>query len=166
MFLGTFSKIFCPGLRLGWVAAEHSVLEEFVKIKQSADLHTSNFDQGVADAYIENYDLDKHVEEIKALYKKRRDLILKTMEEEFPEGVEWTRPEGGLFLWVTVPEGVSAKEVFHKCIERKVTAVIGDAFYPNDKTDRSMRVNYSNMTEDRIVEGVKRMAKAIKECMK
>ena len=166
MFLGTFSKIFCPGLRLGWVAAEHSVLEEFVKIKQSADLHTSNFDQGVADAYIENYDLDKHVEEIKALYKKRRDLILKTMEEEFPEGVEWTHPEGGLFLWVTVPEGVSAKEVFHKCIEMKVAAVIGDAFYPNDKTDRSMRVNYSNMTEDRIVEGVKRMAKAIKECMK
>ena len=126
----------------------------------------TNFDQGVADAYIENYDLDKHVEEIKALYKKRRDLILKTMEEEFPEGVEWTRPEGGLFLWVTVPEGVSAKEVFHKCIEMKVAAVIGDAFYPNDKTDRSMRVNYSNMTEDRIVEGVKRMAKAIKECMK
>ena len=166
MFLGTFSKIFCPGLRLGWVAAEHSVLEEFVKIKQSADLHTSNFDQGVADAYIENYDLDKHVEEIKALYKKRRDLILKTMEEECPEGVEWTHPEGGLFLWVTVPEGVSAKEVFHKCIEMKVAAVIGDAFYPNDKTDRSMRVNYSNMTEDRIVEGVKRMAKAIKECMK
>ena len=106
MFLGTFSKIFCPGLRLGWIAAEHSVLEEFVKIKQSADLHTSNFDQGVADAYMDNYDLDKHVEEIKALYKKRRDLILKTMEEEFPEGVEWTHPQGGLFLWVTVPEGI------------------------------------------------------------
>lgn len=166
MFLGTFSKIFCPGLRLGWVAAEHSVVEEFVKIKQSADLHTSNFDQGVADAYMDNYDLDAHVEEIKALYRKRRDLIVKTMEEEFPAGVEFTRPQGGLFLWVTLPEGVSAKTVFHKCIEMKVAAVIGDAFYPNDKTDRSMRVNYSNMTEDRIVEGVKRMAKAIKECMK
>ena len=166
MFLGTFSKIFCPGLRLGWVAAEHSVVEEFVKIKQSADLHTSNFDQGVADAYMDNYDLDAHVEEIKALYRKRRDLIVKTMEEEFPAGVEFTRPQGGLFLWVTLPEGVSAKTVFHKCIEMKVAAVIGDAFYPNDKTDRSLRVNYSNMTEDRIVEGVKRMTKAIKECMK
>lgn len=166
MFLGTFSKIFCPGLRLGWVAAEHSVVEEFVKIKQSADLHTSNFDQGVADAYMDNYDLDAHVEVIKALYRKRRDLIVKTMEEEFPAGVEFTRPQGGLFLWVTLPEGVSAKTVFHKCIEMKVAAVIGDAFYPNDKTDRSLRVNYSNMTEDRIVEGVKRMAKAIKECMK
>lgn len=166
MFLGTFSKIFCPGLRLGWVAAEHSVVEEFVKIKQSADLHTSNFDQGVADAYMDAYDLDAHVEEIKALYRKRRDLIVKTMGEEFPAGVEFTRPQGGLFLWVTLPEGVSAKTVFHKCIEMKVAAVIGDAFYPNDKTDRSLRVNYSNMTEDRIVEGVKRMAKAIKECMK
>lgn len=166
MFLGTFSKIFCPGLRLGWVAAEHSVVEEFVKIKQSADLHTSNFDQGVADAYMDAFDLDAHVEEIKALYRKRRDLIVKTMEEEFPAGVEFTRPQGGLFLWVTLPEGVSAKTVFHKCIEMKVAAVIGDAFYPNDKTDRSLRVNYSNMTEDRIVEGVKRMAKAIKECMK
>lgn len=84
MFLGTFSKIFCPGLRLGWVAASKDVVSEYVKIKQSADLHTSNFDQGIADAYMENYDLDKHVEEIKALYKKRRDLILKTMAEEFP----------------------------------------------------------------------------------
>ena len=164
-FLGTFSKIFCPGLRLGWIAGPHTIVEKFVMIKQSADLHTSNFDQGVADAYMDTYDLDAHVKEIVALYGHRRDLILKTMEEEFPEGVEFTRPDGGLFLWVTVPEGVSARKVFDKCIEQKVAAVIGDAFYPNDKTDRSMRVNYSCMPDDKIVEGVKRMAKAIKECM-
>jgi 2-aminoadipate transaminase len=164
-FLGTFSKIFCPGLRLGWIAGPHAIVEKFVMIKQSADLHTSNFDQGVADAYMDTYDLDAHVKEIVALYGHRRDLILKTMEEEFPEGVEFTRPDGGLFLWVTVPEGVSARKVFDKCIEQKVAAVIGDAFYPNDKTDRSMRVNYSCMPDDKIVEGVKRMAKAIKECM-
>ena len=164
-FLGTFSKIFCPGLRLGWIAGPHAIVEKFVMIKQSADLHTSNFDQGVADAYMDNYDLDAHVKEIVELYGHRRDLILKTMEEEFPEGVEFTRPDGGLFLWVTVPEGVSARKVFDKCIEQKVAAVIGDAFYPNDKTDRSMRVNYSCMPDDKIVEGVKRMAKAIKECM-
>ena len=156
-FLGTFSKIFCPGLRLGWIAGPHAIVEKFVMIKQSADLHTSNFDQGVADAYMDTYDLDAHVKEIVELYGHRRDLILKTMEEEFPEGVEFTRPDGGLFLWVTVPEGVSARKV--------VAAVIGDAFYPNDKTDRSMRVNYSCMPDDKIVEGVKRMAKAIKECM-
>ena len=164
-FLGTFSKIFCPGLRLGWIAGPHAIVEKFVMIKQSADLHTSNFDQGVADAYMDTYDLDAHVKEIVELYGHRRDLILKTMEEEFPEGVEFTRPDGGLFLWVTVPEGVSARKVFDKCIEQKVAAVIGDAFYPNDRTDRSMRVNYSCMPDDKIVEGVKRMAKAIKECM-
>ncbi len=165
MFLGTFSKIFCPGLRLGWIAAESSVLQEFVKVKQSADLHSSNFDQGVADAYMENYDLDAHVEDIVALYRKRRDLIIRTMEEEFPKGTEWTHPQGGLFLWLTFPEGVSALKVFEKCIEMKVAGVIGDAFYPNEKTDRSMRINYSNMPEEKIVEGVKRMAKAIRECM-
>ena len=164
-FLGTFSKIFCPGLRLGWIAGPHTIVEKFVMIKQSADLHTSNFDQGVADAYMDTYDLDSHVKEIVELYGHRRDLIIKTMEEEFPAGVEFTRPDGGLFLWVTVPEGVSARKVFDKCIEQKVAAVIGDAFYPNDKTDRSMRVNYSCMPDDKIVEGVKRMAKAIKECM-
>ncbi len=165
MFLGTFSKVFCPGLRLGWIAAEKSVLGEFIKIKQSADLHTSNFDQGVADAYMDAYDLDAHVAKIVELYRHRRDLIIATMEEEMPEGCTWTHPEGGLFLWLTVPEGVSARAAFNKCIEMKVAAVIGDAFYPNQKTDRSMRVNYSNMPDDRIVEGIKRMAKAIKECM-
>ena len=114
---------------------------------------------------MDTYDLDAHVKEIVALYGHRRDLILKTMEEEFPEGVEFTRPEGGLFLWVTVPEGVSARKVFDKCIEQKVAAVIGDAFYPNEKNDRNLRINYSCMSDERIVEGVKRMAKAIRECL-
>lgn len=165
MFLGTFSKIFCPGLRLGWVAGPKNLVDKFVMIKQSADLHTSNFDQGIVDAYIDNYDLDAHVAKIVELYGHRRNLILKTMEEEFPAEVKFTRPEGGLFLWVTLPEGCSAMKVFNKCIEMKVAAVIGDAFYPNGKTDRSLRVNYSNMPDDRIVEGIRRMAKAIKECL-
>lgn len=165
MFLGTFSKIFCPGLRLGWVAGPKKLVDKFVMIKQSADLHTSNFDQGIVDAYIDNYDLDAHVAKIVELYGHRRNLILKTMKEEFPAEVKFTRPEGGLFLWVTLPEGCSAMKVFNKCIEMKVAAVIGDAFYPNGKTDRSLRVNYSNMPDDRIVEGIRRMAKAIKECL-
>ncbi|MHC1714721.1 MAG: PLP-dependent aminotransferase family protein [Acidaminococcaceae bacterium] len=165
MFLGTFSKIFCPGLRLGWVAAIPEVLSEFVKIKQSADLHTSNFDQGLADAYIENYDLDAHVEQIKALYKHRRDVIIESMEKMMPEGVKWTHPEGGLFLWLTFPQGVSAAQVFVKCIEKNVAGVTGDAFFPNGKTDRNMRINYSNMPDEKIVEGIRRMSEAIKESM-
>ena len=165
MFLGTFSKIFCPGLRLGWVAAVPEVVSEFVKIKQSADLHTSNFDQGLADAYIENYDLDAHVEKIKALYRHRRDVIIESMEKMMPEGVKWTHPEGGLFLWLTFPQGVSAAQVFMKCIEKNVAGVTGDAFFPNGKTDRNMRINYSNMPDEKIVEGIRRMSEAIKESM-
>ena len=165
MFLGTFSKIFCPGLRLGWVAAVPDVVSEFVKIKQSADLHTSNFDQGLADAYIENYDLDAHVEQIKALYKHRRDVIIESMEKMMPEGVKWTHPEGGLFLWLTFPQGVSAAQVFMKCIEKNVAGVTGDASFPNGKTDRNMRINYSNMPDEKIAEGIRRMSEAIKESM-
>ena len=165
MFLGTFSKIFCPGLRLGWVAAVPDVVSEFVKIKQSADLHTSNFDQGLADAYIENYDLDAHVEQIKSLYKHRRDVIIESMEKMMPEGVKWTHPEGGLFLWLTFPQGVSAAQVFMKCIEKNVAGVTGDAFFPNGKTDRNMRINYSNMPDEKIAEGIRRMSEAIKESM-
>jgi len=165
MFLGTFSKIFCPGLRLGWLAAEHSLFERFVMIKQSADLHSSSLDQGIVNAYMDKYDLDKHVADIVELYRHRLGLILECMDKEFPREVEYTRPEGGLFLWVTLPEGVSSLKVFNKCIEQKVAAVIGDAFYPNCKTDRSLRVNYSNMPDDRIREGVHRMALAIREAL-
>lgn len=165
IFLGTFSKIFCPGLRLGWVAAKQEVLSEYVKIKQSADLHTSNFDQGLADAYMEYYDLDAHVEKIKNLYRHRRDVIVESMERMMPDGVEWTYPAGGLFLWLTFPEGKSANAIFRKCLEKNVAGVTGDAFYPNGKTDRNMRINYSNMPDEKIIEGIRRMAEAIKECM-
>ena len=163
MAMGTFSKTFCPGLRIGWLAAPTTLMKEFVKVKQSADLHTSAFDQAIIDRYMDEYSLDDHVAEINKLYKHRRDLLLKTMEETFTDGTTWTHPEGGLFLWLTFPEGVSARKVFDKCIEKNVAGVLGEFFYPNNKNDRHMRINYSNMPDDRIVEGVKRMAEALKE---
>lgn len=163
MAMGTFSKTFCPGLRIGWLAAPTTLMKEFVKVKQSADLHTSAFDQAIIDRYMDEYSLDDHVAEINKLYKHRRDLLLKTMEETFTDGTTWTHPEGGLFLWLTFPEGVSARKVFDKCIEKNVAGVLGEFFYPNIKNDRHMRINYSNMPDNRIVEGVKRMAEALKE---
>lgn len=163
MDMGTFSKTFCPGLRIGWLAAPVKLMKEFVKVKQSADLHTSAFDQAIIDRYMDEYSLDEHVREINKLYKHRRDLLLNTMKETFTDGTTWTHPEGGLFLWLTFPEGVSARKVFDKCIEKNVAGVLGEFFYPNAKNDRHMRINYSNMPDDRIVEGVRRMAEALKE---
>ena len=163
MGMGTFSKTFCPGLRLGWLAADPVVLKEFVKCKQSADLHSSAFDQAIVDRYMDEYSLDDHVKEINALYKHRRDLLLSSMEKYFTDGTTWTHPMGGLFLWLTFPEGVSARKVFDKCIEQNVAGVLGEFFYPNAKNDRHMRINYSNMPDNRIIEGVKRMAKGLKE---
>lgn len=93
-------------------------MPQFVKVKQSADLHSSAFDQAIIDRYMDEFSLDEHVKEINALYGHRRDLIIQCMEKEFTDGTTWTHPEGGLFLWLTFPEGVSARKVFDKCIEK------------------------------------------------
>ena len=163
MSMGTFSKTFCPGLRLGWLAADPAILQEFIKVKQSADLHTSAFDQAIVNKYMDEYSLDEHIKEINALYKKRRDVIISAMEKYFTDGTTWTHPEGGLFLWLTFPAGISARKVFDKCIEKQVAGVLGEFFYPNGNNDHHMRINYSNMPEDRIIEGIKRMAQALQE---
>ena len=164
-YMGTFSKTFCPGLRIGWVAAAPELLEPFITIKQSSDLHTATLNQQIVDAYMEKYDLDAHVEEIKVLYRNRRDLILKTLKEELPACVTFTHPKGGLFLWVTLPEGVNARDVLATCIEKKVAFVPGGPFFPNGGKENMLRINYSNMPEDRIVEGVKRMGVALKDAL-
>ena len=163
MGMGTFSKTFCPGLRIGWLACSPDIMPQFVKVKQSADLHSSAFDQAIIDRYMDEFSLDEHVKEINALYGHRRDLIIQCMEKEFTDGTTWTHPEGGLFLWLTFPEGVSARKVFDKCIEKNVAGVLGEFFYPTTKSDRHMRINYSNMPDDRIKEGIRRMGEALRE---
>ncbi len=157
IFLGTMSKVFCPGLRIGWVCAPEAVLAKYNFVKQGADLQVSSFDQMLASKFMEMYDLNAHVEKIKAVYKVRRDLMLKTMEETFPEGVTWTVPEGGLFTWVTLPEGVDATAIAPKCLEQNVAFVPGASFYPFPGKENHFRLNYSNATEEKLVEGIKRM---------
>ena len=157
VFLGTMSKIFCPGLRIGWVCANEQVLAKYNFVKQGADLQVSSFDQMLASKFMDMYDLNEHVEKIKAVYKVRRDLMLKTMEETFPEGVTWTKPEGGLFTWVTLPEGVDAGKIAPKLLEQNVAYVPGGAFYPYPGKENHFRLNYSNATEENLVEGIKRI---------
>ena len=157
IFLGTLSKVFCPGLRIGWVCAPAEILAKYNFVKQGADLQVSSFDQMLASKFMDMYDLNEHVEKIKAVYKVRRDLMLKTMEETFPAGVTWTKPEGGLFTWVTLPEGVDAGKIAPKLLEQNVAYVPGGAFYPYPGKENHFRLNYSNATEENLVEGIKRI---------
>lgn len=165
-FLGTFSKILCPGLRLGWVAADKALLEKFILVKQGADLQSSTISQMEAAKFFELYNIEEHIQKIIDLYKVRRDVMLKTMDEEFPEEVTYTYPEGGLFTWVVLPKYMNARELALKALEQNVAYVPGGSFYPNGGNENTFRLNYSNMDEERIVDGIKRLAKVIKDEMK
>ena len=166
IFLGTFSKILCPGYRLGWTCASQNILKKFIFVKQVADLQASSISQIEVSKFIDLYNLDNHVKKINEVYARRRDLMLETMKEEFPEGVKWTHPEGGLFMWVTVPESINTTEMMKKCVENNVAYVPGVAFYPGRTKTNNFRLNYSNMDEDRIVIGIKRIAEVIKNELK
>ncbi len=165
IFLGTFSKTFCPGLRIGWVCASDEVLNKYILIKQGADLQSNSMSQRELNAFLEDYDLDKHIEKIKDLYKGRRDLMLETMKEHFPAEVKYTHPEGGLFTWAVLPEHINARELMAKALERNVAFVPGGSFFPNGGNENTMRINYSNMPEERIVEGIKILGEVIKEAL-
>lgn len=163
IFLGSFSKIFCPGFRIGWVSADKEILEKYIMIKQSADLQTSTVGQREVAKFMEMYDLDTHVAKIIDVYRVRRDLMLDTMKAEFPEGLKYTYPEGGLFTWVELPKGIDAKDVMAECIKSNVAFVPGGSFFPNGGKDNTFRLNYSNMTDERIVDGIKRLAEVLKK---
>jgi 2-aminoadipate transaminase len=163
--LGTFSKTFCPGLRLGWVVASPEILSKYILIKQGADLQSSTIAQREISKFLEMYDLDKHVENLIKVYRKRRDLMIETMEKEFPPSVTFTRPQGGLFTWATFPENMDAAEIMKKSLEVKVAFVPGQSFFSNGQHKNHGRFNYSNMPEDKIVEGITRLGKVLKSMM-
>ncbi len=165
IYLGTFSKTFSPGLRIGWVMASPEVLNKYIQIKQGADLQTNTMSQRELALYLDQNDLDVHIEKIISVYRRRRDLMFQTMEESFPKGVEWTHPEGGLFLWVTLPEHMNSKALMAKAVERKVAFVPGGSFFPNGGVHNTMRINYSTMPDEKIVEGIRRLGAVIKENM-
>lgn len=166
IFLGTFSKIFCPGLRLGWVVADKEVLNKFILVKQGADLQSSTISQMEVATFLNDYNIDEHIEKIKTVYKHRRDLMVKVMQEEFPEGVTYTIPEGGLFTWVVLPEYMNARELAVKALEQNVAFVPGGSFFANGGNENTFRLNYSNMDDENIVIGMKRLAQVIKDAMK
>jgi 2-aminoadipate transaminase len=163
MYLGTFSKIFCPGLRIAWVAADNNIIQKLVTIKQAGDLQSSTISQREIDKYLEIYDIDKNIEKICAVYKSRRDTMIKTIQKEFPASIKYTYPEGGLFNWVELPEHINARQLLDECLKVNVAFVPGGSFYANSPKENTFRLNYSNMPEDRIAEGIKQMAVTLKK---
>ena len=159
---GTFSKTFCPGMRIGWLVAAPPVIEKYVLIKQGADLCTSLRNQMEIDLFMERFDFEGNLVRLTELYRQRRNSMVAALEAMMPEGVSFTRPQGGLFLWVTLPERIKAIELLKRCLEQNVAFVPGDSFFPNGGVENTLRLNYSNMPEDRIREGVARLAAAIR----
>ncbi len=161
IFLGTFSKILSPGMRLGWVTAEPSLVRRYVLAKQGADLHTASLTQLLAARFVLEHDLDAHIETIRDLYRRRRDAMLAAIDRYLPSGIRCTRPAGGLFLWVELPDGVDARELLASCLEEEVAFVPGGAFFANGGHDNTLRLNFSAMPEERIEEGIRRLGRVI-----
>ena len=156
--LGSFSKIFAPGFRLGWAIAHPEILDKIYVCKQSLDLCPPIFDQYVAAEFLESGRLDENLVKSIELYKSKRDLLLGLLEEYMPEGVKWTHPEGGLFLFLTMPEGFDAVKFYDKALDAGVAYVAGEFFHPDGSGKNTMRMNFSFMSPQKISEGVKLLA--------
>jgi len=166
IYLSTFSKILSPGIRLAWVIAPAEVIKKLVTAKQGADLHTSTFTQMVTYEASRGGFLDRHVWMIRRVYGERRNLMLDAMDEHFPQQVHWTRPQGGLFLWGLLPQGMKSLDVFNVAIEQKVAFVTGAPFYACGGGENTMRINFSNASPENILIGIERLGNVIKTLMR
>ncbi|MCK9151279.1 PLP-dependent aminotransferase family protein [Methanobacterium alcaliphilum] len=163
ILFGSFSKIVSPGMRLGWIVAREKVMEKLIIAKQASDLHSNYFTQRIVYQYLNTNPVDEHIQKIRNLYKKQRNLMIKMIEEHFPPQVKYTQPEGGMFLWVTLPEGTSSLELFDRAIEENVAFVPGQAFFAEGNGENTMRLNFTNSDDKGIEEGIKRLGNVIKE---
>ena len=162
MYSGTFSKTLAPGMRLAWMVLNDELLPKFDLVKGSTDLATPSVTQREAAMYMTNYDFDGHIRENCKLYGHIRDVMCNAIKKYFPSDVKCTYPHGGLFLWVELPEGCNARDLFKYALERKVAYVPGDSFFPQTKKKNYFRLNFSYNDDDVIEEGVKRLADALK----
>lgn len=164
VYLGTSSKILAPGLRVAWIVAKDRALrEKLVAAKQAADLHTSTFAQRLVHHYVSRPGaLESHVSTLRAVYARRREVMLSALDRALPEGCTWTRPDGGLFLWVTLPRHMDATELFHAAAREKVAFVPGEPFWVGEPARNTLRLNFSNASESAIREGVARLGKAVR----
>lgn len=164
VYLGSFSKIISPGIRLGWVSAEQELLDKFRVQKEATDFQAGTVAQWQASVLMRDIDMQKHLNHVRSVYKKRRDTALRMIEDTFPDTVQYTRPEGGFFIWLTIP-GIDTTALFPRAVnEFGVAYVPGESFYANEKRKDNIRISYSQMTEEKIIAGMPRLVECLMNC--
>lgn len=163
LYLGSFSKVLCPGLRVAWMCGDKDLIDKAELLKQGIDLQSNQFSQIQVIEFLKKYDLNKHVEKIRKEYKKRCFLMLDTMKAYLPKEVKYTEPDGGMFIWVELPEEINVDDLLDKAIDSGVAYVSGESFFANNGPKNTMRLNYTTMSEEQIVEGIKILSNVLKQ---
>ncbi len=164
--LRTFSKILAPGLRLGWIIAEQTVIQKLVLAKQASDLCSPSSTQYIADEFIRQGHMNNYLKLVRKTYREKKDAMLAALEKYFPKETDWTKPEGGMFVWVNLPDYIDTDKLFNDAIKEKVAYVIGSAFYPHGEDKHHIRLNFTLPTKKQIDEGIKRLGNLIKNKIK
>jgi 2-aminoadipate transaminase len=165
ILLGSFSKTVVPGFRLGWIVASGEIMDKLIIAKQASDLHTNQFVQYIVCQYLQDNDIDTHIDKIKEAYGKQLKAMSECIEQYFPDNVSRTHPQGGMFVWAELPGHTSSRELLEMAIKDKVIFVPGDPFYVNRQDTNTMRLNFSCSDEETIREGIKRLGKAVKRLL-
>lgn len=165
IYMGSFSKVLVPGMRIGYVVAPEPLFGKLVQAKQAADLHTPSFVQRIVYEVVKDGFLDTHIPSIRELYGQQCQYMLSALERHFPKGISWTRPEGGMFIWVTLPQGIDSGAVLAKAIEQNVAFVPGAPFFANDPQTNTLRLSFVTVPQEKIEAGIERLGNLLKEEM-
>ena len=160
---GSFSKILAPGMRMGWVVAPPEIMEQLVIAKQASDLHSNYLSQRIAYEYLREVDIDAKIRAIRAQYRHQCGLMVRLVEELMPASVTCTKPQGGMFVWVTLPDGISSMDVFEHAIREQVAVLPGTPFYTDGGGTNTLRLNFSNSTDGKIQAGMERLSRVIRQ---